>query len=245
MAEVWLPPPACPVLQEADVHIWRARLDRDPADVRHLRALLSETERQRADRFVREIHGSHFTVARGVLRQLLGTYLSIHPETIVFVDGPAGKPALHHRHAPVLEFNMSHSCGVALYALTRFHSVGIDVELVRPYPTAREIAERFYSERERAILRTVPEQFLFEAFFNAWTRKEALLKCHGAGLSYGLDRVEVTLLPGESARILSIDNQHVREDMWTMTAFHPYPGYVGAVVVSGAMGQVCSYDYTG
>ena len=62
-----------------------------------------------------------------------------------------------------------------------------------------ELAERFFSRPEATALRALAPEQRIESFFHAWTRKEAFLKASAHGLTYGLDRVEVTLLHDEPA----------------------------------------------
>ena len=106
-----------------------------------------------------------------------------------------------------IRFNVSHSHGIALYAVTRGREVGIDLERIRSDLAVAEIAERFFSRREIAMLRTLPIEAQRQAFFRCWTRKEAYIKARGEGLSLPLDQFDVSLAPGEPAAVLGTDNQ--------------------------------------
>ena len=57
---------------------------------------------------------------------------------------------------------------------------------------------------------------------------------HGDGLSYPLDRFDVSLAPGEPARILRVDRTPGDRCGWTLHSFVPGPGLIGAVVVEQA-----------
>ena len=175
---------------------------REPA-VQHLWQLLAPDEQARAERFIFHKDRTHFVVARGLLRVLLGRYLQRHPQHLHFCYGPHGKPEL----APdmgddTLCFNVSHAHGLALYAVTRQRDLGVDVEHVRPGFAEEHIAERFFSPREVAVLRALPVALQSTAFFACWTRKEAFIKARGDGLSLPLDQFDVAFAPGEPAALL-------------------------------------------
>src|SRR5262249_26367386 len=147
-----------------------------------LREILADDERRRADRFHFEKDCRHFTAARGAMRILLAGYLAHRPEEVRFAYSNYGKPRLAAESK--LCFNLTHSQGLALLAVTRGREIGVDVERLREMERDGEpLAERFFSPREAAVLRSLPTRLRREAFFHCWTRKEAYIKAHGMGLS--------------------------------------------------------------
>ena len=148
------------------MHVWRAALDVPESQVRNLWDTLTADERQRAERYIFEKDRTHFVVARGLLRVLLGRYLRQDPPHLRFTYGPHGKPALAtDTGRATLCFNVSHSHGLALYAVTRGREVGVDVERIRPEVAQEKIAERFFSPREVTVLRALPTPLQATAFF--------------------------------------------------------------------------------
>jgi 4'-phosphopantetheinyl transferase len=135
-----------------------------------------------------------------------------------------------------VRFNLSHSDGRAIYAVTLGREVGIDIERVRPLDDHQSIANRFFSSRERVAIRALPETERVQAFFSCWTRKEAYVKAVGDGLHAPLDRFHVSVGPGEPAKLLEIEDDPGGASRWWMHALEPEPGYVGAVVVE-SLGQ--------
>lgn len=179
-------------------------------------------------------------MGRGVLRSILGSYLGISPSSVRFHYEARGKPVLaESTHGKSLYFNMSHSQGLALYALTRRGKVGIDLERLRHIPEAGQIAGRLFSPRENAVLRVLPESGKQKAFFDCWSRKEAYLKATGVGLIEELSSIEVSLAPGESPRLLSIGGDWREAARWSLHELTPVPGYVGALAVEKPIGSVC------
>jgi 4'-phosphopantetheinyl transferase len=213
-----------------EVHVWAASLDRPADEVAALSRGLSEEERDRAERFRHAASRHEFIVARAVLRALLGECLGLEPSEVRFSQTARGKPRLDGPDPP-LSFNVSHSHGLALFALTSRCEVGVDLERVRPFSDEMGLAERFFTPREAAALRALNARGRLETFFRLWTRKEAYLKAHGLGLSYGLERVEVSHAPEDPAHIVHIDGDREAAARWSLRTLAPAPGYVGALAL--------------
>jgi 4'-phosphopantetheinyl transferase len=95
------------------------------------------------------------------------------------------------------------------------------------------IAERFFSAREVATLRALPAEVQPQAFFNCWTRKEAFIKARGEGLSFPLDRFEVSLDPKEPAALVSVSDDPREASRWSLQALPVEEGYAAALAVEG------------
>jgi len=230
-------------LQSDEVHVWRTALDLPESQVRSLRQTLTADECQRAERYVFEKDRTHFVVARGLLRVLLGRYLRQEPQHLRFTYGLHGKPALATDMGRVaLRFNVSHSHGLALYAITRGREVGVDVERIRPAVVQEKVAERFFSPREVTVLRALPTPLQAPAFFACWTRKEAYIKAKGDGLSLPLDQFDVSLAPGEPAALLHTTRDPQEAACWALQDLAPAPGYRAAVAVAGHDWRLTCWD---
>ena len=195
-------------------------------------ALLSDAERQRASRFLFERDRDRFIVARACLRQLLAARLCTAPDSVELVYGAHGKPALAPWYADTdLRFNVSHCDDLTLYAFSCGREIGIDVEAVRPIRDADDIAARFFSQRENRAYRALEPSDRPLGFFQCWTRKEAFIKALGDGLSYPLNRFDVSLAPGEPAQILRVEDAPGDRCGWRLESWSPAPGFVAAVVI--------------
>jgi 4'-phosphopantetheinyl transferase len=226
--------PDRPLLGTRDVHVWRVSLDQSLAIVERFFQLLSVDEQARAARFHFERDRQHFIVARGCLRTILARYLEIAPRKIQFTYSRYGKPELSTStsQAKPLNFNLAHSGGFAIYALTEVGEIGVDLEHVRPEFAGDEIARRFFSLDEVACLTKLPANVRHEAFFNCWTRKEAFIKAKGIGLSLPLDQFDVTLTPGEPAALLRTRWDENEAARWSLKAIDLGPGYVAALALA-------------
>jgi 4'-phosphopantetheinyl transferase len=159
---------------------------------------------------------------------------------VQFVYSAHAKPSLPGGQ---LAFNLSHSQQVALFAFCRETAVGVDVEQIRPMPDGEEIAARFFSADDNARFLAVPPAQRDLAFFNCWTRKEAFIKAIGEGLSHPLDLFDVTLQPGEPARILRLHGRAELAARWSLTHLEPAPGFVGALALEAPPRQVVTYRW--
>lgn len=230
----WRDPPKKLTLNKYEVHVWRAELNLKPQLLEKLKETLVKEERERANRFHFQKDKNHFTAARGVLRRILGKYLKTEPRRLRFKYNAQGKPAIaNDSTSAVITFNLSHSHGLALYAITKKHEIGIDVEQIRSNIEVEKIAKRFFSKNEFETLTSLPLKKRVQGFFNCWTRKEAYIKAMGEGLSIPLNQFDVTLLPGETAKILQIRGNPDEAAHWSLYEISPTPGYIGALAVKG------------
>ena len=162
--------------------LWRVDLDTPPAPDA-LRGL-STAESDRARRFVFARDRSRYLAAHVALRQTLAGPARRHAAQLRFTAGRFGKPKLEATNG--LHFNLSHSQGVGLIALSQQAEIGVDIELVRPLSDADALAANYFDRAEQVALAAIPLGPAHDlAFFRCWTRKEACLKAAGIGL--GLD----------------------------------------------------------
>ena len=205
-------------LSSDEVHVWRIELDTESFRTTAWEVLLSGDEQERARRFRFSRDRIRFSTTRGLLRLVLSAYLQTDPRALCFCYSSTGKPALDSRHESSMKFNVSHSEDMALFAITEEREIGVDVERVRFDFDLDTIAERFFSVAEQDTFMAIPESDKLKAFFNCWTRKEAFVKAKGGGLSLPLDQFDVSLTPGQPARLLATRPDPAEADRWSMMA---------------------------
>ncbi|MGB7518951.1 MAG: 4'-phosphopantetheinyl transferase superfamily protein [Spirulinaceae cyanobacterium] len=224
----WQPVPEKLVLSDGTLDIWRFSLTQPSFKIQELAQLLCPEEQHRAERFYFQKDRLCFIACRGMLRKILGAYLEVEPSQLQFSYRKRGKPYLKGEQ---IHFNLSHSQNLALYAVTKNFSVGVDVEGFNQTKPVEQIAQRFFSPREQDVMNRLLPREKRQAFFRAWTRKEAYLKATGEGLGGGLEQVEVSLLPEEPANLINIPG-------WFLEDIQLGENYFGAVAAGGEVMRV-------
>jgi 4'-phosphopantetheinyl transferase len=192
------------------IHIWRCQLDELAGCERELARLLSDVEKQRANRFRFDGVREQFVMARGALRAILGRYLGVPPNSVMFEYSEHGKPQLNDAAQHKICFNVAHSHKTCLIGVTCSQRIGVDVEWVRDDIDVEGFQRLVFSSGEAALLQHTDPKARAHFFFILWCRKEALLKGLGEGL---LNTPKLW------------DTQ---ECNWTFLNLQPYPGYVAA-----------------
>jgi 4'-phosphopantetheinyl transferase len=172
-------------------------------------------------------------VSRILLRRVLGACLARPADRLEFITDANGKP--HLADAAGLHFNLAHTGDLMVLAVTAGSPVGVDVERVRELKDACGIARRFFTARESGWLQGRRGKGLSLAFFRLWTRKEAILKATGEGLSRGLEVLE---LLDKRGRLLPSVSRGSPGAVWRLHALEPAAGFVAALAVPADRGDV-------
>ena len=194
--------------------MWTA-LAADDDVVRICADVLPDAETQRAGQFWRETSRRESIVSLGLRRLLLGLYLDRAPGSLEFVEGPHGKPALCDGAAE-LNFNLSHSCGLVIFAVARPGAIGVDVQKIRTDRNLEAIERNLLMDgHDRTTTSATEDRVML--LHQRWVRNEAVLKLSGAGLDRVLDLIEM---------------QRVAQSC-TIADIRVPDGYVGAIAVQG------------
>jgi len=173
-----------PAIAQGEVQLWCARVD--DAAVAAALGLLNEEERARMERMRLGIARHEFVVGRALLRVLTAAATACSPREVTIGVGQHGKPRVEG-----VEFSVAHSHGLVVLALCREAAVGVDVEWVAREIEALEIARSSFAVGEvRRIEQAAEGAERTRAFFAVWTRKEAIVKEHGQGLTIPLESFE-------------------------------------------------------
>ncbi len=243
-ASTWSLPVTRTGLNPGEVHVWRLDLDLPGAAARRLLSILSPGEKARAGSFHFSKDRLAFIAARSALRRLLGAYLGADPAGLRFSYSDHGKPYLDEAQNPCgLHFNLSHSHRLGLIAFRCGGPLGVDIEYMRSDLAVDELARTCFSPRENEALRALPAERRLEAFFTCWTRKEAYIKAHGAGLSLPLDSFDVSLEPGRPPALLETRPDPGEASRWSLRALDPGPGYAAALAVQGEIGSLLCLNW--
>lgn len=240
---VWRPQPSAISAVVGEVHLWRLPLKPSAGEITRLWDSLSDDEQARADRYKIERIRRRFIAARGQLRAILSKYLATTPEQIEFRYQSLGKPYLAPPWSESsLQFNLSDSHEMALCGITVGNELGTDVERIRDVQNFNELARRYFAKSEIVQLERMELGNRLLGFFNCWTRKEAYLKAVGSGLSFPLNKLEVTVAPGQPARLLTLNGSRREALGWHMDAIVPVPGYVAALAINASIERLVCYS---
>jgi len=231
----WPAPPAGLALEVEAVHVFAFDLDVPEPAAHRLAQVLSPDERARAARFRYEQHRRRYVVGRAQLRSILARYTREDAVRISFSYGEHGKPALRSSGAgDGIRFNMSRSIAVGVVAVQLDDDVGIDIERVRPFPNGLEIAMKLFTSDEQRVLQSLPAAERDAAFFRYWTRKEAVVKSIGLGLSLRIDTFALSPeLPCPTQRV-DVPDHHGLVTRWMLPVPDPSEGYVVAIATAGS-----------
>lgn len=217
-----------------EIHLWAFELDADATLLAQCRGALSPQEKARADCFVFAVDMERYTLAHAVTRHVLAHYTNIAPSVLDFSAGAAGKPSVSGPLcAAHLSFNLSHSHGRALLAVSAQRELGVDLEKIRPDVSGREISERFFSGTECAVIGSAPAEDVARTFFRHWVAKEAVLKAQGVGLGFELQHFSVLFnADGMQATVHSQSPERLSPG-WRVRMLDAGPDWTAAVCAEG------------
>ncbi len=222
-------------LHADEVQVWRLRADLE-GDNRAAAMLIGDAvtpdERDRAARFRQEADRQRFLQGRLLLRTFLGHHLGIAPRGVRFVNGEHGKPEVEHQAgAGILRFNLAHSGEWLLFgARARSRARASTSSSTAPMSDAILIARRFFAPPEVEALEALDPALHHDTFFRIWSRKEAIVKATGQGISAGLERFAVSCDASEDVTLRGLDGDPAW-DRWTIRGLDMPPNYTAAVAL--------------
>lgn len=190
--------------------------------------LLTAGERARADRFKFEAGRTAFVTTRAALRRRLSEIVGAAPDALEIEADQHGRPLLRARTPVAIDFNVSHCHGMAALAVVRGGRIGVDVEAHTGISDLRDVVPSVMGERERALLQNLTDTDFTRAFYGSWTRKEAIVKAIGVGLSYPVGTID---LPSASAT--SVFRFQTAPDMlWRVVSLEPMPALTLSIAIA-------------
>jgi 4'-phosphopantetheinyl transferase len=207
MHDDWQPTGVLSPLDAESLQLWRIDLDDFPGLMDDYLKNLSPEELVRASRIRAGHVKAQFVIARACLRLLIGVNLSLDPRDVPIELGRYGKPETPPLNGRSLFFNLAHSRSTIVIALSRTGSIGVDLEYIDRKTDMMEVAANLFSPEEHAQFATIMEEHQRRlAFFRCWTRKEAVAKADGRGLSLPFTSFQVPILDTARAAPVCIED---------------------------------------
>lgn len=211
---------------ESRVDLWIWSLDLDAVTLQRYERVLATEELRRAGRFVFPILAQRFIAAHGRMREILGGFLDQDPASLGFLTNAYGKPELIEGQ---VHFSLSHTGDLAALAVAAF-PLGLDIEIKRP--VSRDLPERYFSPTERQGLRDLTDEPWRDAFFRCWTRKEAVIKALGLGLSFPLSDFDVSFLADAPVAMTRLAGAPTAATDWQLHHIEVSSDCVGAIAAA-------------
>ena len=214
-----------PIEQAETVRLYFADVTplRDPDLYARAMSLASEERKAKTKRFRMRPDRIRSLAAELLLRKALSD-AGHGTEALRYEYGPQGKPFL--AGAPDFQFSISHSGDYVLVAAAG-RNVGCDIEKIENADL--KIAERFFSEEEKAMLRAIPENARNDAFYRLWTMKESYIKATGDGLSLPLSAFTVRCSEDGRAEVI----RDGKTEAYGVSSWDGILNYAAAVAVEG------------
>ncbi len=170
----------------------------------------------------------HDRRAEAQVREWLAARTGIAAADLPLVRDAQDRPHLLgalHDH----DINWTHSGDGLLLAFGSEVMLGVDLEFPHGRRRVAQIAHRYFTHQEQAWLESQPDAAVRDrAFHRLWCAKEAVLKAHGRGLSFGLDRLQFVEADGV-LRLDHADPELGDASLWHLREWSPAPGYLAAL----------------
>ena len=177
---------------ESEIHIYLINFSENRNSVENYIQFISEDEKEKVNRFKFSVNRQNSIITYYYRRKILSRYLDIHPSEIKFTQNVYGKPLISEPHWSGIQFNYSHSGEFLIFAISKNIEVGVDIELVKDLPDMIDLAKNYFSEKELQHFHSLENKIdRINFFYKIWTRKEALLKAAGIGITDDLKSINL------------------------------------------------------
>jgi 4'-phosphopantetheinyl transferase len=164
-----------------EIHIFRIATEECyPSILADYANVLSGPELNRALRFLHRKDRRNYLVRKYYVRRILSCFVTEAPEELQFLRIGNKKPILKNIH-----FNVSHSNAYAVIVVNS-SPLGVDIECIDAGFAFDSVLKTCFDAEEQAFVAQDEER---HRFYSLWTRKEALLKATGEGLTDNLSSV--------------------------------------------------------
>lgn len=206
--------------------VWLTHVNESSGErVAKYKEILSDEEREKANRFIFDKDRILYLAAHAHLRQVLSHYEDIPPSEWKFRTTPLGRPYISNRVASApLYFSLSHTSGMVVSVVSGAEQCGIDVETLDRVSDCVDIARHYFTAPEYKSLEQLSGEQLRRHFVKLWTLKEAYAKATGIGLSASLNTFSLSI-DEDPIKVIFKDSLNDEARKWSFMLLRPTPGH--------------------
>lgn len=230
------------MLNQSSIYLWHTKLDDHIKKYQLFKSWLAPDEEKRAEKLALP-YRQNFVISKGILRDLLAYYSKQHPEQLKLSYSVSGKPLFNNKKLKIpIEFNLSHSKNILIYAFTLDTPLGVDVEYINLRTDIDKIAYRYLPAHEYDQLRLLQGKNKLQVFFRYWVRNEALIKAKGDILqTHSSSHYKLSL---ETQLSISKSEKKEINSVYGISNLFLYPDFAIAVAVKGNAKPIVIEKYT-
>lgn len=223
-----------------NAYLWSIDVDIDRATFHQYLSSLTADERSHADRFHFSNHRDRFLLARGFLREVLARHLGGKAADVRLHARPGEKPRVRLTNPNrIVAFSLTRSSNRITVGVVSGREIGVDIESADRIIDIETVATDVFSATELRQWQAMDSVTRSERFYMAWTRKEALGKALGTGISQGPDAISVPLDPMSSGQWLPTAGRR-----WLLSELPVPDHYYGSLVIECRTGEKFLDGYT-
>jgi 4'-phosphopantetheinyl transferase len=192
------------------IDVYYSSLDANPDQLQQNWNVLDSNEKIQADKFKNPVLRDRYVRAHGQLRTVLAHYVNAAPASLRIAKTSHGKPYLVDYTE--LAFNLSHTSNVMVLAIAKQCQLGVDIEQCKPRGNLADLVAKCFSDAEASYWQQLNADQQHRQFYQFWTRKEALVKATGLGISLGLKHCVIN--PANPQQFLTVPAQCGLATQW-------------------------------
>ena len=223
-----------------DVDVWQIDLNEFDQHINLLWEMLSTDEQEQAMRYRFGSDKRNYVVTYGTLRLLLARYLKCEPTALRYewngsqLDAVTCGPLnVENRH--VIRCTLSYTGSIALIAVTRSQTVGVDIKKVEAIPEQAAIIGSYFSQREQMMFSQMPAQRTNRMFYSLLALKSAICKAEYDVYSTPLSEVDITVNGSISSDAFEAP---MRNGNWLIQSLNLNTAHAAAVAVPSSVENI-------
>lgn len=213
-----------------NIHIYWINLDQEKNILNSIYNNLSSVDKNVVSKYREGNVRNRKIISTGVLANLLSQYLELLPDEIILSKNRYGKPFVSPIVDSELNFNLSHSDNIGIFAFTTKYQIGIDIEKIKDIDNIDEIMRLVFTPNEISLFKNLSIETKTDLFYRLWTAKEAFMKAIGRGFSFSPKKIEFSFDNFGKIFINKIFDKKYKPEEFKIYAFYPTNNSVSTII---------------